>query len=373
MGYEIFISYSSKDKKLADAIVAKLENMGKACWVAPRDIRPGSEWGAAIIEGIEQCKVMILLFTNNSNSSPQVLREVERAVSKGLVIIPLRIENTPLSLSLEYFISAVHWLDAITKPIDDNLDRIIMNIISIIDAATQGKSIPHNREKLFKHVSGKYINKNPVEPVNPKLLITEFDPGEDINLIIINHCETLFTMHRNEEGKFQLEGDTETFHQNIESDVIYFNYSKNNFKFNSDLITRNRLIKGEFGPTAEHASFEDLREISEEITAARLIDNIGLREIRNPEIIAYDGVEYWNQGPFVTYKGQVSEGSRAFFVSVHDGILIDDWRIVDTIEHNNIDLGSWHNNRRALVKITLKAVISCSDNNLSIKINNNSK
>src|SRR5262249_29454719 len=60
----------------------------------------------------------------NSNTSPQVLREVDRAVSRGVVIIPFRIENTPMSKEMEYYISAAHWLDAIDGPLEQNVERL---------------------------------------------------------------------------------------------------------------------------------------------------------------------------------------------------------------------------------------------------------
>jgi hypothetical protein len=93
MPHDVFISYSSLDKTAADAACAALEAAGIRCWIAPRDVTPGAEWGEAIIVAINECRVMILVFSANANNSPQIRREVERAVSKGLPIIPLRIQD----------------------------------------------------------------------------------------------------------------------------------------------------------------------------------------------------------------------------------------------------------------------------------------
>ena len=105
MAHDVFISYSSKDKPVADAACATLEDHGIRCWIAPRDIPPGADWSASIVEAITACKVMVLVFTENSNASAQVKREVERAVAKGKALVPLRLEDVPLSPSLEYFIN----------------------------------------------------------------------------------------------------------------------------------------------------------------------------------------------------------------------------------------------------------------------------
>lgn len=124
MGPQVFISYSSKDKAVGDAACARLEARGYGCWIAPRDIHPGREWGAAIVEGIAACRIFVLIFSNNANESPQVRREVERAVHHELVIVPFRIEDVVPARSLEYFMSVPHWLDAMTPPLDTHLNEL---------------------------------------------------------------------------------------------------------------------------------------------------------------------------------------------------------------------------------------------------------
>lgn len=132
MSHDVFISYSSLDKAVADAACAALEAAGIRCWIAPRDITPGKEWGAAIIEGINKSRVMVLIFSAHANDSPQIRREVERAVHKGIAIIPLRIEDIMPTQSLEYFIGTVHWLDALTPPMESHLRRLIESVKAIL-------------------------------------------------------------------------------------------------------------------------------------------------------------------------------------------------------------------------------------------------
>ena len=62
MAHDVFISHSSKDKVYADAVCATLESYDIRCWVAPRDILPGSDYGSSIVEGLKASKVMILIF-----------------------------------------------------------------------------------------------------------------------------------------------------------------------------------------------------------------------------------------------------------------------------------------------------------------------
>lgn len=106
---DIFISYSSKDEKIANEICTFFENEGISCWIAPRNIEVGKEYGGEIIKGIEECKVFFLCLSNASNESQHVLREVERAVNRKLPIIVYQYEETTLSQSLEYFLASTQW------------------------------------------------------------------------------------------------------------------------------------------------------------------------------------------------------------------------------------------------------------------------
>jgi tetratricopeptide (TPR) repeat protein len=124
MAHDIFISYSTGDKPSADAVCAALESRGIRCWIAPRDVLPGEEYAAAIVSALHKSRVMVLVFSSGANQSQQVLREVERGVSGGLPIIPLRIENVPPSAAMEYYISSRHWLDALTPPLEQHLDHL---------------------------------------------------------------------------------------------------------------------------------------------------------------------------------------------------------------------------------------------------------
>ena len=134
MAHIVFISYSNKDKNVADTVCSTLEGNGIRCWIAPRDITPGAPFAEAIIDGIKGSKIFVLIFSSNSNQSNQVIKEVDRAVHHGLAIIPLRLEDVSMSKQLEYYVSDVHWLDAITPPIElhiNKLCKVIKDLLTI--------------------------------------------------------------------------------------------------------------------------------------------------------------------------------------------------------------------------------------------------
>jgi ABC-type amino acid transport substrate-binding protein len=131
MQYDAFISYCSEDKKIADAVCGTLEANKIRCWIAPRDVGAGRTWGSAIIEAIGDSAVMVVIFSKHSNGSPQVMREIERAVNKGVAIIPFRVENVMPSKDLEYFISSCHWLDAMSPPLEKHISELADAILAL--------------------------------------------------------------------------------------------------------------------------------------------------------------------------------------------------------------------------------------------------
>jgi tetratricopeptide (TPR) repeat protein len=130
--HDVFVSYSSSDKPIADAVCASLEAKGIRCWVAPRDVLPGTNYPRAIIEAIEVSRVMVLIFSSHSNSSPHVVRELTNAVSKGVIIVPFRIENILPSKDMEYLIGIPHWLDAMTPPLENHITVLVETVATLL-------------------------------------------------------------------------------------------------------------------------------------------------------------------------------------------------------------------------------------------------
>lgn len=128
----VFISYSSEDKGVAETVCAGLESSGLPCWIAPRDVRPGQNWGGSIVKSIAAAKVMVLVFSRHTNNSRHVMNEIERAVSHGVTIIPFRIDKVQPSEDLELFISSCHWLDAFNPPLEARIADLAKAVGEVI-------------------------------------------------------------------------------------------------------------------------------------------------------------------------------------------------------------------------------------------------
>ncbi len=128
MDHEIFVSYSQPDRQHALELTEHLELNGLRVWIAPRNVSPAAEWAAEIIDAIASARVMVLIFSAHSNGSPQVRREVERAVSKDIRVLTFRIEDVLPSKSLEYFLSGQHWLDGFPPPREAHYARLCTSL-----------------------------------------------------------------------------------------------------------------------------------------------------------------------------------------------------------------------------------------------------
>jgi hypothetical protein len=139
---DVFVSYSHPDRECAFQLTAQLEAQGIGVWIAPRDISPAADWAEEIIEAISCARLMVLVFSAHCNVSPQVRREVERAVHRQVPVLPFRIEDVLPAKSLEYFLSSQHWLDAFPLPREPHYARLTAHIAMFLKGTVSLNSPP---------------------------------------------------------------------------------------------------------------------------------------------------------------------------------------------------------------------------------------
>ena len=125
MAQQVFISYASADKPIADRACGALESAGISCWIAPRNIMPGADFPSSIVEAVSAAQVFVLILTDPAAASPHVLSEVGHAFNGKKRIIPFRISQAALPEDLEYFLSLTQWLDVPDGSTNENLKRLV--------------------------------------------------------------------------------------------------------------------------------------------------------------------------------------------------------------------------------------------------------
>ena len=131
--HDVFISHSTKDKAIADAVCAALEADRIRCWIAPRDIRPGQKWPEAIVNAITGSRVMVLIFSANSNNSKDVAKEVMLAVNSNVIVIPFKLDDILPKGTMKYYLSDTHWLDAVNPPTAKQVQKLVETVRSVMD------------------------------------------------------------------------------------------------------------------------------------------------------------------------------------------------------------------------------------------------
>lgn len=135
---DIFISHSSKDKEIADKLCEAMEAKGLKCWIAPRDIVPGSEWAVSISDAISTISAMVVIYSENSAASTQVPKELGLADKRGKFIIPYKIDDMELTGAFDYYLAGAHWIVANPKNKEYKFDELygVMSGVMQLPATT---------------------------------------------------------------------------------------------------------------------------------------------------------------------------------------------------------------------------------------------
>ena len=133
MAHDVFISYAKEDKLTADALCARLEQHGIRCWIAPRDILPGRDWRVSIVEAIGSARALVLMLSANANLSSEIPKEILQATQKSLPIITFRIEDVTPAGPLSYELNSIHWLDAVTRPLERHMDSLAATLQRLLN------------------------------------------------------------------------------------------------------------------------------------------------------------------------------------------------------------------------------------------------
>lgn len=234
----------------------------------------GENWGEAIIDAITESKVMVIIFSENANTSQQVMREVERAVFKNIPIIPLRIQDVVPTKSMEYFLSTPHWLDAL----DDDTEKHISELLETVDRIlkqnpTETEALVTDRGSLHPLVDqiqtrrkGKWLRKSTIAFILLFAMITT----SIITVILFNSLggkssETIepeLPLVTDEQiGKVTQSGFRDDFKNGLDDEWQWIREDENNWQINPEGLLRIRTQPGEIWATPSMIETNNLRNL----------------------------------------------------------------------------------------------------------------
>ncbi len=150
MKYDVFISYSSKDQKIAEGICGYLESNGYRCFVAYRDIPRGIVWAGAIADAIDESQMMVVVFSKDFNLSPQTDREIELAAENNIPILTYKITDDKFTGAKKYYLKNLNWIDAFPNP-KDYFETLLKSISLLIKTQQQKTNLIENN--LNDHIN----------------------------------------------------------------------------------------------------------------------------------------------------------------------------------------------------------------------------
>jgi MFS transporter, Spinster family, sphingosine-1-phosphate transporter len=172
---DVFISYSLRNRETADHVCAMLEAEALRCWIAPRDVAPGTEWDLGVLDALKQSPVMVLLFTAESNASPRIRREIEFAIHHGLAIVPVRFGDVEPAPEVDYFLGNIRWFDAVTPPLESDLKRLAQRIKGLLARTSTASVVPAAKGSEKPPVEAK--RSEPAGPPRPEPRMAESAPA----------------------------------------------------------------------------------------------------------------------------------------------------------------------------------------------------
>lgn len=114
--YDVFISYSRADRKVAEGLCGYLEANGLRCFIDYRDIPRAAVWARVLPEAIRGSGMMVAVYSDNYNKSMQVERELSIADKSGIPVLPFRLSDVPFEGLKSYYFESINWIDAFPDP-----------------------------------------------------------------------------------------------------------------------------------------------------------------------------------------------------------------------------------------------------------------
>ncbi len=94
--YDVFLSYSFKDKPWVSEFASALRDAGVKTWFDVSELAPGERWQDKIQEALRDSSTLIIILSPNSVESPWTFFELGAALADKKRIIPVVAEDVDL-------------------------------------------------------------------------------------------------------------------------------------------------------------------------------------------------------------------------------------------------------------------------------------
>lgn len=137
--HDVFISYSSIERRQAYAIRSFLKEKGIVCWMAPESIPAGSNYTREIPVAIRNCTVFLLILSENSQKSPWVLRELDGAINQNKYVLPYLLDEAPMADEFQFLLTGCQWHPSWQE---NAMETLAERILALLPSRAEPKPAP---------------------------------------------------------------------------------------------------------------------------------------------------------------------------------------------------------------------------------------
>lgn len=154
MNHDVFISYTTDEKKYATQLKDTLNLNGYSCWMAPESIPGGSSYANEIEKAISNCKVLVVILSDKAQDSIWIPKEISRALTHKKIVIPFHIDESNIRDPFIFFLSDTQWIEAF-RNFDAASAQLISVLANIIGKRDNSNAIPNNdTNSITNHFNG---------------------------------------------------------------------------------------------------------------------------------------------------------------------------------------------------------------------------
>jgi restriction endonuclease Mrr len=130
---QIFLSYASSDREVAQRIAEEIQKMGMGVWFSEWELRPGDSIAERIEEGLSASDILLILLSAQSVRSRWVEHELNAALSRELksraiTIVPVLIEDCEIPAAL---------VGRVNLDLRSNLEQGVRTLVQELDVVSR--------------------------------------------------------------------------------------------------------------------------------------------------------------------------------------------------------------------------------------------
>jgi TolB-like protein/tetratricopeptide (TPR) repeat protein len=128
MSAEVFVSYARTDRERVMELVERMRSAGIGVWVDEGGIHGASLWGQEIVDAIDASKVMILMISDSSIASDNVVKELSIASEDKKPILPVYLHRSEIPKSMRYQLAGIQHIEFLEGQEDEAFQSMLVSL-----------------------------------------------------------------------------------------------------------------------------------------------------------------------------------------------------------------------------------------------------